>query len=509
MLWDRAMENSKRRSKSFILFGALGDLSLRKLMPAWYYLEHSGMLDDSLKILGVTKQEITKAQFQKKITDALNLYVSKEFLDVEVCNKLINKIEYCCCDLQNPDEYQKLNSSLSDWQKPYAFYLAISPKLFEAVCDGLDSIKILTGESRIIVEKPIGYSLESSREINDKLSNYFSEPQIYRIDHYLGKETVQKLIALRFSNSLFSSQWSSKSIEYIEITAAESVGLEDRWEYFDEVGQMRDMVQSHLLQLLCLIAMEPPSGLNDESIRFEKVKVLKALKPLTEDSISDSLVRAQYGDGDVLGNKKPGYLNEEGAKPQSETETFVCARVEIENLRWLGVPFYIRTGKRMATKTTKIVVHFKSDGHFVFDKDREDLEGNILIINLHPEEGISLQVYTKPQGVDQQMNLSPDPMSLDLIKTQKLLDIPSGYQSLLIDILTDNQSLFLCKEEVELAWQWCDYAYESWERSSQMLYFYPAGSNGPLESELLIQKKGHKWHEDNKTYYPPDQLIHY
>ena len=489
------MENLPQKSNSFVLFGASGDLSFRKLMPAWFYLERSGKLDDSLKILAIARQDISTEQFQEKVVEALKMYVSSEYFDVEVCNKLIKRIDYCCCDLKNPDDYQKINSSLSSWSKPIAYYLAIPPNLFETVCDGLNSIQILTNESRIVVEKPIGYNLDSSREINDKLSKYFSESQIYRIDHYLGKETVQNLITLRFANSLFSSQWNSKSIEYIEITAAESVGIEGRWGYFDGVGQMRDMVQSHILQLLCLIAMEPPSRLNDEGIRSEKVKVLKALRPITDDDIADSFIKAQYSDGQILDNKKPGYLNEEGANSESTTETFVCIKAQIENWRWSGVPFYVRTGKRMASKTTQIVVHFKSDGHYIFDRNQEDLEGNALIISLHPIEGISLKVYTKPHGVDQHMSIRSDPMSLDFIKTQQLLNIPSGYQSLLMDILIADQSLFLCKEEVELSWEWCDNAFERWQKSSQALYSYPVGSNGPLESELFIKKNGHKWHE--------------
>ena len=241
--------------------------------------------------------------------------------------------------------------------------------------------------------------------------------------------------------------------------------------------------------------MEPPSRLNDEGIRSEKVKVLKALRPITDDDIADSFIKAQYSDGQILDNKKPGYLNEEGANSKSTTETFVCIKAQIENWRWSGVPFYVRTGKRMASKTTQIVVHFKSDGHYIFDRNQEDLEGNALIISLHPIEGISLKVYTKPHGVDQHMSIRSDPMSLDFIKTQQLLNIPSGYQSLLMDILIADQSLFLCKEEVELSWEWCDNAFERWQKSSQALYSYPVGSNGPLESELFIKKNGHKWHE--------------
>ena len=490
------MTNSQDKSTSFVLFGALGDLSLRKLMPAWFYLERSGLLDDSLRILGVARQDITREQFQQKIIEALNLYVPDEYLDADVYNKLIERINYCCCDLNNHDDYQKLEQSLNGWNKPISYYLAIPPDLFEVVCDGLYNIQILTKNSRIVVEKPIGYSLESSRDIHDKLLKHFNESQIYRIDHYLGKETVQNLIALRFANSLFSSQWNSKSIEYIEITAAESVGIEGRWDYFDGVGQMRDMVQSHILQLLCLIAMEPPSRLNDQSIRNEKVKVLQALQPLTENNISKSFIRAQYSDGQISGAIKPGYLNEEGARSKSKTETFVAIKAEIANWRWSGTPFYIRTGKRMAGKITNIAIHFKSDAHFIFDQDQKSSTGNSLIISLHPTEGISLQVFTKRHGVNEGMRLRSDLMSLDFIKSQKLLKIPSGYQRLLLDILLGNQSLFLCKEEIELAWEWCDNAYKIWQKSLQPLYSYPAGSNGPNESKTLLQQNGHNWHDE-------------
>ena len=494
------MSESPKNINSFVLFGALGDLSLHKLIPAWYYLERESMLRDELKILGVARQDLTKEQFQKKIQDALNSFVASEYLDDDVCTKLLGRLDYCCCDLQRPESYQNLEQSLKGWSKPIAYYLAISPSLFEQVCDGLNSINILTSLSRIVVEKPIGYDLESSKEINSKLLKHFTESQIYRIDHYLGKETVQNLITLRFANSLFSSQWNSKGIDYVEITVSESVGIEDRWQYFDEMGQLKDMIQSHLLQLMCLIAMESPASLNDHNIRSEKVKVLKLLKPLNEDDIKNNFVLAQYIKSEVQGIKKKAYLAEASSKASSKTETFVCIKAEIQNWRWSGVPFYLRTGKRMANKSSQIVIHFNSevgeDGRYIFDQTGESLKGNALIISLQPTEGISLEVYNKTHGSSgKSPNLRSDPMSLDFVKTQKLLNIPSGYQRLLIDILKGDQSLFLCKEEVELAWQWCDNALESHKKSDQELYFYPAGSNGPKESELLIQSNGHKWHE--------------
>ena len=490
------MSESLKKIDSFVLFGVLGDLSIRKLIPAWYYLERDNMLSDSLQILGVGRKDVSDQDLKERVKESLNEFVSPEYLNPVAVSRLVERFSYCTCDLSKEESYIDLSLKLSDWTKPVAYYLAISPRLFEIVCDGLKGSNLITPDCRIVIEKPIGFDLETSQEINEKITRHFDESQIYRIDHYLGKETVQNLITLRFANSLFSSQWNSKGIEYVEITAAESVGIEDRWGYFDGMGQLRDMVQSHLLQLLCLIAMEPPNRLDDQSIRSEKVKVLEALKSLDKDSILSHFVSAQYTDGEIDGIKMPGYIHEDDANQDSTTETFVAIKAEIQNWRWLGVPFYLRTGKRMASKTTQIVVHFKSDGHYIFNENKESLKGNTLIISLHPTEGISLQVFTKPHGVDKHSTVRLDPMSLDFIKTQKLLNIPSGYQSLLMDILNGNQSLFLCREEVELAWKWCDNALEAASQSNQELYYYNSGSNGPAQSEELISNHGHSWHEE-------------
>ena len=490
------MSESLKKIDSFVLFGVLGDLSIRKLIPAWYYLERENMLSDSFQILGVGRKDVSDQDLKERVKESLNEFVSTEYLNPVAVSRLVERFSYCTCDLSKEESYIDLSLKLSDWTKPVAYYLAISPRLFEMVCDGLKGSNLITPDCRIVIEKPIGFDLETSQEINEKITRHFDESQIYRIDHYLGKETVQNLITLRFANSLFSSQWNSKGIEYVEITAAESVGIEDRWGYFDGMGQLRDMVQSHLLQLLCLIAMEPPNRLDDQSIRSEKVKVLEALKSLDKDSILSHFVSAQYTDGEIDGIKMPGYIHEDDANQDSTTETFVAIKAEIQNWRWLGVPFYLRTGKRMASKTTQIVVHFKSDGHYIFNENKESLKGNTLIISLHPTEGISLQVFTKPHGVDKHSTVRLDPMSLDFIKTQKLLNIPSGYQSLLMDILNGNQSLFLCREEVELAWKWCDNALEAVSQSNQELYYYNSGSNGPAQSEELISNDGRSWHEE-------------
>ena len=296
-----------------------------------------------------------------------------------------------------------------------------------------------------------------------------------------------------------SSQWSQKSIEYVEITVAESIGIEGRWSYYDDVGQMRDMVQSHLLQLLCLVAMEPPEKLNAENIRDKKEQVLQALKPITVNNVSDSLLRGQYCDGQNSEGFMPGYLNEADAKEQSETETFVCIRAEVANWRWSGTPFYLRTGKRLPEKVTEVVIHFKPDTHFIFHSDQKEMVGNSLIIRLQPTEGISLQVLSKIQGIEQGMRLRRDPLYLNFSESQQLPRIADAYERLLLEVLKGDQSLFVSRREVELAWAWCDQAIDAWQKSLQPLYHYPSGNYGPDLARDFIQEYGHEWHEDQQA----------
>ena len=452
------------------------------------------ILSITLRILGVARQDITREQFQQKIIDALNLYVPGEYLDDDVCNKLIERINYCCCDLKNHDDYRKLEQSLNDWSKPISYYLAIPPDLFEAVCDGLYNIQILTNNSRIVVEKPIGYSLESSRDIHDKLLKHFNESQIYRIDHYLGKETVQNLIALRFANSLFSSQWNSKSIEYIEITAAESVGIEGRWDYFDGVGQMRDMVQSHILQLLCLITMEPPSRLNDESIRNEKVKVLQALKPIEGVDIHENVVRGQYEQGVSEGDMVARYKDEPRVSNESTTDTFIALKAEIDNWRWSGVPFYLRTGKRLAQRACEIVVQFKEVPHSIFEMQHKQTMANKLVFRLQPDEGVRLQLCEKRIGHHQQVR----PMTLSLKNSgEDVTRIPDAYERLLADVINNNATLFLREDELMAAWKWADPILQHWQNNDLKPETYAAGSWGPAAATLLLAKDGRLWEENN------------
>tara|TARA_B100000780_G_scaffold273772_1_gene237778 strand:- start:162 stop:1208 length:1047 start_codon:yes stop_codon:yes gene_type:complete len=347
-----------------------------------------------------------------------------------------------------------------------------------------------------VVEKPIGHDLESSKLINDKFALYFNESQIFRIDHYLGKETVQNLIALRFANPLFESQWNQQFINYVEISVAEDVGIEGRWGYFDKAGQMRDMVQNHLLQLLCMVAMDPPAQLTASSIRDEKVKVLRALKSINKDKISSQLVLGQYADGQFKQKPAPGYLNEPDANTNSSTETFIALRANIANWRWTGTPFYLRTGKRMASKVTEIIIHYKSNNHYIFDPDQANIAQNQLVIRLQPYESISLQVLTKEQGIAKNMKLRRDPLHLDFAQTQSQARISDAYERLLLEALKGNQGLFVRRDEVELAWLWCDQIRQSWHEAELNLEDYPAGSNGPQKACDMIEAHGHKWYED-------------
>ncbi len=483
-------------SHSLVLFGALGDLSLRKLMPALYQLEHAQLLSDDLKIMAVARSAFNIDELKVRIKDTLNQYLGAEQLNSESLSRFLKRLHYCQVDLIQATDYAALKEKLDAWHPRMTFYLATPPSLYSDICQHLHSANAINDECRIVVEKPIGHDLASSKVINDKLALYFDESQIFRIDHYLGKETVQNLIALRFANPLFETQWNNQYIDYVEISVAEDVGIEGRWGYFDKAGQMRDMVQNHLLQLLCMVAMDPPSQLTATSIRDEKVKVLRALKPIEPEKVNKHLVLGQYTDGQFQQQPAPGYLNEADAVTNSGTETFIALRAEIANWRWTGTPFYLRTGKRMASKVTEVIIHFKASNHQIFDPKQASITQNQLVIRLQPYESISLQVLTKEQGIDKQMQLRRDPLHLDFAQTQSQARIPDAYERLLLEALKGNQSLFVRRDEVELAWQWCDQIRQAWHSAELELEDYAAGSNGPKQACNMIETHGHRWYED-------------
>ncbi|BFN25401.1 glucose-6-phosphate 1-dehydrogenase [Pseudomonas sp. SCT] len=476
------------------LFGALGDLALRKLFPALYQLDRAGLLPTETRLLALARESGEPASHLAMIEEHLRRHVGERDLDDAVLQRFMARLDYLSMDFRRAEDFAALADKAGQVESIVAFF-ATPASVYGAICAGLAEAG-LAERTRVVLEKPIGHDLESSREVNDAVARFFPEDRTYRIDHYLGKDTVQNLIALRFANSLFETQWNQNHISHVEITVAETVGIEGRWGYFDQAGQLRDMIQNHLLQLLCLIAMDPPSDLSADSIRDEKVKVLKALAPIAPEHLGQQLVRGQYVAGSILGRHVPGYLEEENSNTQSDTETFVALRAEICNWRWAGVPFYLRTGKRMPQKLSQIVIHFKAPPHYIFAPEQRQLIGNKLIIRLQPQEGISLLVMTKDQGLDKGMQLRSGPLQLNFSETYKSPRIPDAYERLLLEVMKGNQNLFVRKDEIEYAWKWCDQLIDGWQRVGAPPKPYAAGSWGPAASIALISRDGRSWYDD-------------
>lgn len=484
-------------SSDIVIFGAMGDLAQRKLIPSLFQLESAGFLGQDSRIIGVARHEEDTNSFSDICKESLARFVKPEELEPEALNRFLDKVEYCSVNFTEAESYQDLKATLdTSAERARIFYYATPASIYGSISKNLTKCGCINTNSCVVLEKPIGHNLQSSNEVNDQVAEYFDETQIYRIDHYLGKETVQNLIALRFANPLFGSQWNQSHISHVEITVAEKVGIEGRWGYFDKAGQMRDMVQNHLLQLLCLTAMDPPDDLSADMIRNEKVKVLKALRPITSEMCTTHVVRGRYTKGMLEGTPVPGYMEEEGANPDSNTETFVAIKAEINNWRWAGVPFYLRTGKRMPEKLSQITIHFKPQPHFIFDENQRHLAQNKLIIRLQPEEGISLQILNKDQGLGKGMRLRSEPLKLNFSQAFEQKRIPDAYERLLLEVIQGNQYLFVRRDEVEHAWTWCDQLMEHWASDTKPPLPYAAGSWGPKASDLMLIKDGNSWHED-------------
>lgn len=490
------MAKSNHTQSDLMLFGALGDLAQRKLFPALYQLDRSGLLDQGSRILAIARDSIDTGELRRLLDKKLREYIKPEECDEALLRRFLQRVDYLYLDFTDADGYQSLNSWRGAPDSNLIVYLAAPPSMYGVIARNLRAANCCSSKTRVVVEKPIGHDLASSQVINDELGEVYRENQLFRIDHYLGKETVQNLIALRFANNLFASQWDQNHISHVEITVAESVGIEGRWGYFDKAGQIRDMIQNHLLQLLCLIAMDPPSDLSADSIRDEKVKVLKALREITPDLMESHVVRGQYTAGTSNGKPVPGYLEEEGANKGSATETFVALKAEIENWRWSGVPFYIRTGKRLPEKLSQIIIHFKPAPHYIFDPDQKHLANNKLIIRLQPDEGMSLKILTKDQGLDKGMRLRQGPLELTFSETFDTDRIPDAYERLLWEVMKGNQYLFVRRDEVEHAWRWVDQVIANWNDSGESPKRYAAGTWGPVAAIAMITRDGRSWYED-------------
>ncbi|REL35635.1 glucose-6-phosphate dehydrogenase [Thalassotalea euphylliae] len=476
-----------------VLFGVLGDLSRRKLLPALYQLDLAGLLDESTRVVGVARQEHSNQDLVDFAKENLTQFV-KEGLNEEVLSRFLARLVYQRLDFKQTDSYADLANTVAA-DKERIYYFSTPPAIYGDITEGLHKADLIQPKDRVVMEKPIGHCLASSKVINDMVSKHFEENQIYRIDHYLGKETVLNLLVLRFANSLFTNNWDRNHIDHIQITVAESVGIEGRWGFYDEAGQMRDMVQNHLLQILSLLAMEPPADLSADSIRDEKLKVIKALLPITRQNIKEKTVRGQYTEGFLAGKAVPGYLEEEGANKNSNTESFVAIKAEIDNWRWTGVPFYLRTGKRMPAKHSEIVVHFKEQPHNIFKDSYADLPANKLTIRLQPDEGVELEVMNKIPGIASQMNIHENKLDLSFSETYENERVVDAYERLMLEVINGNQSLFVRRDEVEAAWKWADSIIDAWQASNDKPKPYAAGSWGPVSSISLIARDDRQWVE--------------
>jgi glucose-6-phosphate 1-dehydrogenase len=482
------------RADLLVLFGGTGDLARRMLLPSLYFLDFDGFLPDGFRIVASARAELSREAFLGEVQG--DLKARPEGLDEAVWTRFAARLDYVAADATSVEGLAALMPHMEGATRPI-FYLAISPSLYSRVCVALAAAGFAGDESRIVLEKPIGRDLESSRAINVAVGAVFDEERIFRIDHYLGKETVQNLIALRFANTLFEPLWNNLTIDHVQITVAETEGVGDRWPYYDEYGALRDMLQNHMLQLVCLVAMEPPADMEPDSVRNEKVKVLRSLRCFTRTDAQNASVRGQYTAGVVGGKSVEGYQTERGQP--SGTETFVALRADIDNWRWAGVPFFLRTGKRLPERRTSIAIQFKPVPHSIFGGPAsEDLVANRLVIDLQPDEDIELLLMNKAPGITAGgLRLQSLPLSLSLMKTY---EGPGArwriaYERLLLDVIAGNSTLFVRRDEVEAAWRWVDGVADAWREAGVTPKPYAAGSWGPAGAFALIERSERAWYD--------------
>ncbi|ASU40190.1 glucose-6-phosphate dehydrogenase [Herbaspirillum sp. meg3] len=479
---------------NFVLFGATGDLAMRKIIPALFSAHLDGKLHQDGRIICVSNQQLSQDAYLDWAQTQAGAHVSEGIAgeNAKKWQSFLARIAYVVLDANNAADYTLLGQQLNT-EAVTVFYLATSPKLFEPICNHLAASSISLDNARVVLEKPLGHDLQSSRAINDAVARVFAEDQIYRIDHYLGKESVQNLLALRFANSLFEPLWRRESIEHVQLTIAEQLGVEGRGEFYDGTGALRDMVQNHLLQLLCMVAMEPPTSLDANAIRDEKVRVLRALKPFSRDDLESHAVRGQYAAGAVRSQPVVGYHQEAGIPTQSKTESFIALHAEINNWRWAGVPFFLRTGKRLAERTAEIVITFRPIPHAIMPMPSGIPTSNRLVIRLQPEESIQLHCFAKEPGD----GMAIQPVALDLAFDQAFKQKRAdAYERLLLDVIRGNLSLFVRRDEQEAAWRWVEPLLNHWQSTSAAPKSYLAGSWGPSASSAMMSRAGAHWPED-------------
>jgi glucose-6-phosphate 1-dehydrogenase len=499
---------------TMVIFGALGDLARRKLLPAIYQLMKEHLVHEDFAVLGVARDQSTDDDFRKAMREALGRSDEVHNLDDTLWQELCKRLFYVSADLTNPDDYAAIGTRLADVEKNRQrdecnrlFYLAVPPSVFEPIVRNLSvsglAPRTRTADdrpwTRIVVEKPFGRSLDSARQLNDLLLGLFAEHQTYRIDHYLGKETVQNVLVLRFANSIFEPIWNRQWIQHVQITAAENVGVEERGKYYEEAGVVRDMFQNHLLQLLSLTAMEPPAQMTANAVRDEKVKVLKSIRWLSDETIPRNSVRAQYTAGSMGGKPVPGYTQEKDVAPDSTIPTYAAVRLFVDNWRWNGVPFYLRSGKRLAKRVSEIAVQFRSPPHLMFGGTSEQLRPNVLVMRVQPNEGVALNFEVKVPGaaVALTSNIEIAPVDMEFNYSEAFGETSApAYETLLLDVMIGEATLFTRSDEVEAAWRVVDPLISYWEgHKPRRMPTYAAGSWGPREADELIEEHDVEWRD--------------
>jgi len=488
---------------TIVIFGASGDLTARKLIPAFYHLYKDKQMPPLFRVVGFARREKTDASWREELRAALGQFSRTKPVDDKVWNSFAENIFYCRGDLTDDAAYKRLETQLTDFgsgplRENLLFYLAISPSQFGEVVEQVHRIGLLNREGaawqRIVVEKPFGHDLASAQALNRELTRYAHEAQVFRIDHYLGKETVQNILMFRFSNSIFERLWNRESVDHVQITVSEKLGVGERGGYYEEAGALRDMVQNHMLQVLSLIAMEPPVSLEAEAVRDEKVKLLKSIRPLTPEDVARQVVRGQYFAGIVGGEARPGYRQETRVKTDSNVETYVAMKLLIDNWRWSGVPFYLRTGKNLPASASEVRIQFRPTPNVLFAVDcGNHLDANALTLRLQPNEGISLRFNGKVPGI----NLSVRPVRMHFSYDSEFgAYTPEAYERLLLEAMTGDATLFIRRDEVETAWQIVDSIRAGWQNKPLTnREFYAAGTWGPIAADDLLAQLGHTWHE--------------
>ncbi|SFA97272.1 MULTISPECIES: glucose-6-phosphate dehydrogenase [unclassified Bacillus (in: firmicutes)] len=489
------MNQDGKPTSLIMIFGATGDLANRKLFPSLYRLFEKGKLSERFAVIGVARRELTNEKFQENVKDSVLTALGKD----QNIDEFISHFYYHSHDVTDSSSYATLKTMAQELDEHYQlggnriFYLAMAPEFFGPIAQHLksDGLTDVSGYKRLVIEKPFGHDLPSAKELNKQIRTAFSENEVYRIDHYLGKEMVQNIEVIRFANALFEPLWNNRYISNIQVTSSETLGVEERGRYYETSGALRDMVQNHMLQMVALLAMEPPIRLTTDEIRSEKVRVFRAMRPFEGDQVKENFVRGQYGQGTMSGENVPAYRAENMVDPQSNTETFVAGKLLIDNFRWAGVPFYIRTGKRMTAKSTKIVIQFKDIPMNLYYQTDKTLNPNLLVIHIQPEEGITLHLNAKKAG----SHMDATPVKLNFAnKGIDGMNTPEAYEKLLYDCMRGDATNFTHWDEVALSWSFVDKISEVWENTKEENFpNYASGTMGPKAADELLEKEGFFW----------------